>query len=89
MYSVHDVFRGLGLSNPLLPDRPRDQKLEPGGPLTWSIRRLRDRWAAQAPVGWAVTPSLIRHEMPVVSVVPGIEASPARRRPRQRLGDVG
>ena len=33
MYSVHDVFHGLNVSNHLPSDRPREQKPEPGGPL--------------------------------------------------------
>ena len=54
MYPVHDVFRGLGLSIHYRQTGRATRNLNPAARSPRSIRGLRDCWAAQVLVGWAV-----------------------------------
>src|ERR1700756_2660599 len=80
MYSVHDVFRGLGLSIHYRQTGRATRNLNPAARSPSSIRRLRDCRAVQVLVGWAVTPRMctaracpgsLGHETSLQPVRPG------------------
>ena len=70
MYSVHDVFRGPGLSIHYRQTGRATRNLNPTARSPRSIRRLRDCRAAQVPVGAVLVTGLDRDSIEMREVSP-------------------